>query len=137
MEFEAVERLSDAQVEELVELYQSEWWTKGRRREEVRCMLERGDLMLGFCDPATQKLVAFARVLTDSVYKAVVFDVIVTGSHRGKGVGEALMKAIVEHPELRSVKHIELYCLPELMPFYRRWGFSEELGELRLMRRTQ
>jgi hypothetical protein len=37
---------------------------------------------------------------------------------------------------LRDVASIELVCQPELMPFYRRWGFSEQVGRSRLMRRT-
>ena len=80
---------------------------------------------------------AFARVLTDGVYKALIFDVIVAGSHRDHGLGRALMDALLEHPRLKSVRHLELYCLPELIPFYRRWGFSDELGELRFLRRAQ
>jgi len=31
----------------------------------------------------------------------------------------------------------ELYCLPELVPFYRKWGFTEELGGLRFMCRSR
>jgi hypothetical protein len=45
-----------------------------------------------------------------------------------------LMDAVVNHPALRSVTHLELYCLPEMTPFYERWGFTTDLGELRLMR---
>jgi hypothetical protein len=47
------------------------------------------------------------------------------------------MDALLEHPSLKTVRHLELYCLPELIPFYRRWGFTDELGELRFLRRTQ
>lgn len=117
-------------------MYQDEWWTKGRALEDVRRMLEHTDVIIGFCDLESQRLVAFARVLTDYVYKALVLDVIVASRYRGKGLARALMDAAIGHPSLRSVRHFELYCRPELVPFYRRWGFSDELGDLRFMRKV-
>jgi GNAT superfamily N-acetyltransferase len=126
VELDGIDRLTEAQAHELVALYQKEWWTKGRELEDVRRMLEQTDIV-----------VAFARGLTDGVYKALIFDVIVADPHRSHGLGRALMDALLEHPRLKRVRHLELYCLPELIPFYRRWGFTDELGELRFLRRTQ
>jgi len=40
-------------------------------------------------------------------------------------LGKKLMDAIVGHPALVRVEHFELYCRPELIPFYERWGFKE------------
>lgn len=129
-----IEQLTDPQVDDLLALYNHEWWCLDRRMEDVRRMLEGTDVTIGFAD-ADGRLVAFARVLTDGVYKALIFDVIVAADHRDTGLGRRLMDAIVEHPRIRGVAHLELYCLPELEPFYRRWGFTSELGELRFMRR--
>ncbi|WP_329475594.1 GNAT family N-acetyltransferase [Kribbella sp. NBC_01484] len=56
--------------------------------------------------------------------------------HRGAGLGAALMDAVVSHPRLADVRSIELVCQPELVPFYRRWGFTDEVGRSLLMRRT-
>jgi GNAT superfamily N-acetyltransferase len=100
-------------------------------------MLEQTDIVVAFCERESCRLVAFARVLTDGVYKALILDVIVADSHRNHGLGRALMDALLEHTTLKTVRHLELYCLPELIPFYRRWGFTDELGELRFLRRTQ
>jgi hypothetical protein len=35
---------------------------------------------------------------------------------------------------LEGVESIELSCRPEMIPFYRRWGFEHELGGSLLMR---
>ena len=131
-----VERLDERSVRDLVELYQGEWWTKDRSLRDVRAMLERSDLVFGIVDPSSGRLIGFARVLSDFVFKALVFDVIVAPSHRGRGVGDALMRRILAHPRLRSVRHVELYCLPELEAFYRRCGFTPDVGGVRLMRRA-
>ena len=136
MPFEKIEKLTDRQINDLHRMYQKEWWTKGRGLEDVRRMLEYTNVTLGFCDAESKRLVAFARVLTDYVYKALVLDVIVDAGSRGQGLARALMDAVVGHPSLASVEHFELYCRPELMPLYRQWGFSDDLGDLCFMRRV-
>lgn len=137
MSFQPVHHLTDDQILDLTHMYQSEWWTKGRRLADIRTMLKNTDVLVAFCDSDSQRLVAFARVITDYVYKALILDVVVDATQRGKDLGRALMDAIVEHPKMRRLRHFELYCLPELVPFYRKWGFSDELGELRFMRRER
>lgn len=136
MNVELINYLTGAQIAELHALYQSEWWTKGRTLEETQRVVQHSDIIVAFGEIDTKRLVAFTRVLTDYIYKALVFDVIVAESYRGAGLGRKLIEAVVNHPELKSVHHIELYCSPELMPFYQKWGFTAELGELRFMRRT-
>ena len=131
---EAISRLSDSQIRDLVRLYQEQWWTKGRTESDVRRMLEHTDFMFGFCSNNSRQLIAFARVLTDRVYKALILDVIVDRDHRERELGTKLMQTILDHPELRSVKHFELYCLPELEPFYEKLGFTANL-KVRLMRK--
>lgn len=64
-----------------------------------------------------------------------MLDVIVEASHRRTGMGRELMDAVLGHLRLEGVLHFELYCRPELVPFYERWGFTDDLGELRFMRR--
>lgn len=136
MPVEMISHLTGAQIDDLHALYQLEWWTKGRTLEDVRRVVQHSDIIVAFCEADTKRLVAFTRVLTDYVYKALVFDVIVAASHRATGLGKQLLDTVVHHPNLKSVRHIELYCLPELMPFYQQWDFTAELGPLCLMRRT-
>lgn len=135
MKIETRSHLSEDQIDDLYRMYQAEWWTEGREREDIVTMLDGSDYVVAFCDAQTETLVAFSRILTDTVYKGLIFDVIVSAEHRGNGLGQMLLDAIIEHPELSQVEHFELYCLEEMVPFYENFGFSDELGELRLMRR--
>jgi hypothetical protein len=126
--------LNGAQTQQLYELYQGEWWTQGRKLEDVAQMLQFSDFVFGYTQE-DGNWVAFARVLTDRVFKALVLDVIVARSCRKNGLGRRLLNDISTHPILGKVKHIELYCLPELVPFYEQWGFSCNTGGIVLMRR--
>lgn len=137
MTFDVVHRLSEEQIQQLHYLYQAEWWTQGRTLNAVRMMLANTHLLFGFCDPTTHQLIAFARVLTDRVYKAFIFDVIVDTSYRNRGLGLSLMETICTHPDVQTVRDVELYCKPDMMLFYRKLGFSEDLTTRRLMRQDK
>lgn len=47
--------------------------------------------------------IGFARVITDYSEFASLWDLFIDDAHRGKGVGQALLKYIFEHPRLRGV----------------------------------
>lgn len=134
---ELVDELTPSQVDQLVELYRAEWWTTDRERNDVERMLAGSDVVLALQERRSGRLAAFARALTDGVYKALIFDVIVDSAYRSQGAGSILMSALLDHPTLEKVRHLELYCLQEIAPFYRRWGFSEDVGGVLLMRATR
>lgn len=129
--------LDENHIEDLHQLYQQEWWTKDRERAGIKSMLEETDLVVAFSEDDSDELIGFARVLTDQTYKALILDVIVAADHRDTGLGERLMTEILNHPDLQDVEHFELYCLPEMIPFYEQWGFTDDLGDLTLMRHDE
>jgi predicted GNAT family N-acyltransferase len=100
-------------------------------------MLQHTDLVVGACTDPGDQLVGFTRVLTDRVYKALIFDVIVAEGHRKTGLGRSLIEYVLDHPMLADVRHLELYCRPELIPFYEQWGFTAALPGVNLMRKDR
>jgi GNAT superfamily N-acetyltransferase len=128
--------LNDLQVDQLVALFQEEWWTKGRSKADVVTALSSGGPVFAFIDPDRDELVAFARSMTDGVYKAMIFDIIVKSTWRNTGLGGLLMETVVNDPALIDVKHRELYCLAEMVPFYEKWGFTDHLPGLHFMRKS-
>ena len=127
--------LSDKNIEELHGLYQKEWWTKGRSLQETTECVNGSQVNIGILTNE-KTLVAYARVLTDFTFKALIFDIIVSESQRGNGLGDKLIGLIKEHKKLASVKNFELYCLPEMFTFYEKHGFSAEVGDIKLMRQS-
>jgi GNAT superfamily N-acetyltransferase len=128
--------LNDYQVNQLVALFQEEWWTKGRTRADVIQALASGGPVFAFIDLDGDELVAFARVITDGVYKAMIFDIIVKDTWRNTGLGGLLMEKVMNDPALINIKHRELYCLAEMVPFYQKWGFTDHLPGLHFMRKS-
>jgi predicted GNAT family N-acyltransferase len=134
MNYQIVDRLSENQIVELVDLYKNEFWSKKRTYPDVIKMLAASDIIIALVDQ-DQQLIGFTRILTDFVYRATVYDVIVKPSHRKIGLGAKLIDAVINHPQLQEVEQIALYCLPEMIPFYQRWGFTNQVGEIKLMYR--
>ncbi|NJK74060.1 MAG: GNAT family N-acetyltransferase [Microcoleus sp. SU_5_6] len=134
-DYRIVNALNESQVADLMELYQNEIWCDKRTREDVEKMLAATDIIIGLVDER-DRLIGFVRVLTDFIYRGMVFDVIVKPTHRKKGLGAVLMDAVVNHPQLQAVENLCLGCLPPMIPFYERWGFTDNLGEIKFMRRT-
>jgi predicted GNAT family N-acyltransferase len=137
MRYRLIERLEDSHVRELVALYQNEWWSKARKLDDVRSMLAHSDLVFGLVETSSNRLVGFARVLTDRVYRATLFDVIVAGDSRGNELGKLLMDAVTTHPDLATIESLELHCLPELEPFYAKWGFAHNTTGTSTLRRRR
>ena len=129
------EDLNSSQIQQLHRLYGREWWTKTRTLEQTRKIIEGSSLIFTYLDEKDH-LVAFARVLSDFVFKACIFDLIVSEDHRSAGLGKALIEKILNHPRLEEVASFELYCLPEMTSYYRDLGFEELNNQLIFMRRS-
>jgi predicted GNAT family N-acyltransferase len=134
MNYQIIDHLTENQIVELVDLYKNEFWSKKRTYQDVSKMLAASDIIIALVDESKQ-LIGFTRILTDFVYRATVYDVIIKPTHRKMGLGAKLIDAVINHPQLQEVEQIALYCLPEMIPFYQRWGFTNEVGKIQLMYR--
>ena len=134
MSYQVIQSLSPEQVDELFSFYPFEWWTEGRDLSKVKVMLDHSNEVFAITDSDKNKLVAFARVLTDYVFKAIILDVIVKKSYRQQGLGKMLMENILNHPSLRQVSNFELYCREDMVHYYEGLGFKETSHEIYLLR---
>jgi predicted GNAT family N-acyltransferase len=106
---------------ELQALFAQYGWWDDRNVTEVADALANTPLAVGIRDDG--ELVAAARVLTDFVYYARIYDVIVAETRRGEGFGEELLSAVLEHADLSEVNPV-LICREGLVPFYESVGFE-------------
>ncbi len=104
----------------LLALFAQTDWTAKRSADDLRAMLEGTRVCLGVWDG--EKLVGFARAITDDLTRAYVEDVIVDSAYRGGGIGAELMRRLLQR--LAHVEAITLNCHDHLIPFYERLGFE-------------
>lgn len=129
---EVIYELSESHIQDLHDLYKDEWWTNQRSLEETRKCVQGSQVCIGLIENGL--LVGFVRVITDFTFKALIFDLIINSKYRNLKLGKKLMGLVKNHEKLKGVTHFELYCLPELINFYKRFEFSEEIGDIKLLR---
>jgi GNAT superfamily N-acetyltransferase len=111
----------DIDPSHLVRLYDHAPWAKGRTADDARQMLAQTDLAVSAWD--RDCLVGFGRVLTDYVYRASIWDVIVHPDYQGQDIGTQIMERILHHPNLKRVELFWL-CTRDKQTFYEKLGFS-------------
>ncbi|MFB6071397.1 MAG: GNAT family N-acetyltransferase [Halobacterium sp.] len=111
-----------ATADELCSLYATyDWWADRDEREVSEALRNTDEVVL--LRDETGEPVASARVVTDYVYYAMVYDVIVAEDRRGDGLGADLLAAIIDHPRLQDVNP-SLLAREGLVPFYESCGFE-------------
>ena len=97
------------------------YWAKGIPRERVALSIEHS-VCFGVYDGSGAQ-VGFARVITDFATYAYIADVFVLESHRGHGLGKALMASISQHPALQGFRRWSL-STRDAHALYAQFGFT-------------
>lgn len=134
LEFAIIEEFNDSQIQEIDFLFKNEWWTKKREISEVKELISNSGVVIGVINNETSELVGFARAITDSLYRAFIFDVITKQQYRKSGIGLLLMNSLLSHSKIVNVDRVELYCPDSLITYYEQFGFSTDVNGSRLMR---
>ena len=110
------------------------YWGAGRTDEMHRRAFANSLCAIALVDG---RQVGFARAITDRALFARISDVIVWPDHRGKGIGKALVEALLGHTELASVS-IWTLNTSDAQALYARYGFRPvtDGSEMRLDRLT-
>lgn len=128
-----IEELSEDLIVQLSGLYSKTWFTPNRTIDEINIMLKNSYLNLAFVK--NDQLIGFCRAISDGIYKAFIFDVIVDDNYQNMGIGKDIMNSVMNHERLINVAHLELYCLENTSGFYKKLGF--ELRSSLLLRYTR
>ena len=107
----------------LIPLLEQAQWSRGRTLEDTSSMLAHSDLVISAWE--NTRLIGFGRVLTDYVFRASIWDVIIDQHYQGQDVGTQVMRHILDHP---SLKNVELFwlCTRDKQAFYTTLGFSDK-----------
>lgn len=110
----------EVDIAQLLELYRSADWARNRTAEEAAAVLSNSSLVFTLWEG--DRLAAFARVLTDFIFRAAIYDVIVHPDVQRKGVGKALLEKVLTYPSLKKVQVFHLLTRDK-RAFYEKLGF--------------
>src|SRR5262249_11391720 len=79
----------------------SSYWATGRSLAVVERSIAHSLCVGAYC---AAEQIGFARVATDRAVFAYLMDVFVVPEYRGRGIGKALVRAVVAHPDLQGLR---------------------------------
>jgi len=99
----------------------SSYWAEGRPRDVQRRAIDGSHLVIGaYAQGGSQ--VGFARMVTDLATWAWLCDVFVLPEHQGGGLGTAMVKTIVEHPDVIDLNW-QFLATADAHDLYARFGY--------------
>lgn len=82
------------------------------------------DLEMGGTETAAGEAVGLARVVGDGGAVFHISDVAVAEPHQGRGLGTAMMDAVMAYVEAEAPETAYINLLADVDGFYERWGFE-------------
>jgi ribosomal protein S18 acetylase RimI-like enzyme len=101
-------------------LSEDAYWALGRSRQTVDMLLRTSHRVLGLFHDGRQ--VGFCRAVSDGVVHAYLADVYVLPEHRGKGLGEAMVREMLDGGGLAGARW--LLHTRDMQRLYRKFGFD-------------
>jgi GNAT superfamily N-acetyltransferase len=102
-------------------LSEESYWARGRGRESQDRLIDDATRVVGLYDGDRQ--IGFCRAFTDGLAVAYLADVYVLADYRGRGLGETLVREMVDNGPHAHVKW--LLHTTDMHPLYRKLGFGE------------
>jgi N-acetylglutamate synthase-like GNAT family acetyltransferase len=118
-------------IDAALELLRTTFWGRDMSREVLARAIQNSVCFALFDD---QALVAFGRIISDLATYAYWTDVVVSATHRGRGLGLWLSECMLAHPELQGLRRVALLTR-DAADLYTKVGFTEGAGPLVYMER--
>ncbi|MEA5442689.1 GNAT family N-acetyltransferase [Cyanobium gracile] len=97
------------------------FWATGRSRDQLGRMLRGSQVVVSAWQGST--LVGFGRATSDRVFRAVLWDVVVSEDHQGRGLGRRIVEELLASPPVAAAERVYLMTTTG-EGFYEKLGFS-------------
>ena len=115
--------LPAAEADRVAALLDGTYWNQGFTPAQLAAAQRGSTAWVGArADDGT--LVGSARAISDGAKRAWIYDVIVDPAWRGRGVGQALTRLVLDHPALRATRTIMLGTR-DAQGLYAKFGFVD------------
>jgi N-acetylglutamate synthase-like GNAT family acetyltransferase len=110
------------QLRELFNL--TAFWAIDRRLEDLETAIDYSDPVVTVWNE--RQLIGFARAISDGIYRATIWDVIVHPDYQGAGLGRKLVETVLAHPRINRVERVYLMTTNQ-EKFYQHIGFQSNV----------
>ena len=123
-DYELSDCLDDLDFDRVHGWLANSYWCEGIEKIRLRRGIENSSIIVGAFHAELGQC-GFARVVTDFTRFAYLMDVIVDPSHRGNGLGQALVMFFLKHPRMDDIDTWSLATL-DAHGLYEKLGFERE-----------
>ena len=101
-------------------------WAKDRTIDQIQQMLSNSNVIITVWSKTN--LVGFGRATTDEVYRAVLWDIVVSKEVQRVGLGKVIVEELLKDKKINSVEKIYLMTT-DSQDFYKQLGFKVNINQ--------
>ena len=118
-------------LEKLLILFnQNTLWAKNRNLRQIKKMLANSNVIITLWKK--NNLVGFGRATTDQVYRAVLWDIVVSKDLQRVGLGKLIVEELLKDAKIKSAEKIYLMTT-DSKDFYKQLGFKVNINQALMM----
>ena len=97
------------------------FWAKHRSDKQLKKLLAGSTVVISVWQD--ERIVGFGRATSDGIFRAVLWDVIVPTDLQGRGLGKAVVEALLISKHIKNVERVYLMTT-NCSEFYSQFGFQ-------------
>ena len=109
---------------------QNTLWAKDRTIGQIQQMLSNSNVIITLW--SKNNLVGFGRATTDAVYRAVLWDIVVSKEVQRAGLGKVIVEELLKDKKINSVEKVYLMTT-DSQDFYKQLGFKVNINQSLMM----
>ena len=121
MDYRIIDGVETMKLDEIARLLRMTYWADKRTMEQIERSV-RNSSCYGICLPEEEKLVGFARVISDYATTYYLCDVIIDPEYQHRGLGTALVSHIEALQEYQGLRGILI--TRDAHALYRKFGYE-------------
>lgn len=98
------------------------FWAKNRDRKFLKRMLKESSVAISLWEG--EKMIGFGRALSDGLYRAVLWDIVIDKNYQNQGHGKTILNSLLTSKALKKVEKIYIMTT-HCQEFYKKQGFKE------------
>ncbi len=107
------------------------FWEKNRTINDLKKCLANSDVVISLW--VGKEMVGFGRALTDGIYRAVLWDIVIDQNYQGKGFGTLIVNNLLSSKKIKNTKKLYLMTTNKKL-FYSQFEFKEVTSQKLLIR---
>jgi ribosomal protein S18 acetylase RimI-like enzyme len=119
MDLKIHHNFDSANIDEMREVYESVGWMK-HTNEIIRQVFEASNVIA--IVTVNGRIIGFGRAITDGVFNAAIYDIVVHRDFQRQGIGEKIMEYLLD--QLSHISCVHLISTTGNEGFYRKFGLK-------------